>query len=270
MKVEVVKLAVAQNAWILVEGEELVTLEKCMAVKKGSYNSPDGKKMKISPGETILYQYVEDGSITVHPTNTYCQVCPFRYIKAPWQISPLSLPKSDFPCSVKFTSDQEEGKTAAKFSKIALPSDCNRHWSLDGPKVYLMDEQVQSCPYKRIRTASLRPERTSMMISEELAMLFNTTKKEVLMLPGCTQLTLYHTSLGTVYLTFDNRAAGLPEVVIRDLILTLKYLEHKNSRALSDLNNRVERGGCSTWLNIKNDQDYLHPLRSEGAVPCLG
>ena len=26
---------------------------------------------------------------------------------------------------------------------------------------------------------------------------------------------------------------------------------------------RVERGGCSTWLNIKNDQDYLHPVHRE-------
>ena len=108
-----------------------------------------------------------------------------------------------------------------------------------------------------------------MMILDDLAMLFNVTKKEVLLLPGCPQLTLYHTSLGTVYLTFDRRAAGLPEVVSRDvrsnqdLIPTLKYLEHQNSRALSDLNGRVESGGCSTWLNVKNDQDYLHPLRRE-------
>ena len=108
-----------------------------------------------------------------------------------------------------------------------------------------------------------------MMISDNLVKLFNVTKKEVLLLPGCPQLTLYHTSLGTVYLTFDQRAAELPEVVSmdvrsdQDLIPTLKYLEHQNSRALKDLNDRVDRGGCSTWLNFKNDQDYLHPLRHE-------
>ena len=55
-----------------VEAEEAVTLEQCFATKKGSYTSPDGKKMRISPWETILYQFIEDGSITVHPTNTYC------------------------------------------------------------------------------------------------------------------------------------------------------------------------------------------------------
>ena len=108
-----------------------------------------------------------------------------------------------------------------------------------------------------------------MIILEDLAMLFNTTKKKVLTLPGCPQLTLYHTTLDTVYLTFDKRAAGLPEIVSRDvrsdqdLLPTLKYLEHQNPLALSDLKDQVERGGCSTWLNIKNDQDYLHPMRRE-------
>ena len=94
-----------------------------------------------------------------------------------------------------------------------------------------------------------------MMISDNLAMLFNVTKTEVLLLPGCPELTQHHTSLGTVSIPFGKRAAGLPEVMSldvrsdQDLILTLKYLE--------------QRGGCKTWLNIHNDQDYLHPLRRE-------
>ena len=83
-------------------------------------------------------------------------------------------------------------------------------------------------------------------------------------------MTLHHTSLGMVSITFDNRAAGLPEVVsldVRsDLLPTLKYLEHQNARALSDLNDRVENGGCTTWLNIHNDKDYFHPLRREPGV----
>ena len=71
-----------------------------------------------------------------------------------------------------------------------------------------------------------------MMISDNLAMLFNVTKMEVLLLPGCPQLTLHHTSLGTVSITFDKIAAGLPEVMSldvrsdQDLLPTLKYLEH--------------------------------------------
>ena len=56
-----------------------------------------------------------------------------------------------------------------------------------------------------------------MMISDELAMLFNMTKTDVLLLPGCPQLTLHHTALRPVSSTFDNRAAGLPEVVSLDV-----------------------------------------------------
>ena len=50
-----------------IESDEPATLEQCMTPKKGSYNLSDGKRVQISPGETILYQYIEDGSITVHP-----------------------------------------------------------------------------------------------------------------------------------------------------------------------------------------------------------
>ena len=133
----------------------------------------------------------------------------------------------------------------------------------------MLDDQAQACPFKRIRSVSLRPEGTSMMISDNLALLFNVTKTEVLLVPGCPQLTPHHTSLGTVSITFDKRAAGLPEVISldmrsdQDLLLTLKHLEHQNACALSDLNDRVENGGCTARLNIHNDKDYLHPLRHE-------
>ena len=56
-----------------IEADEPVTLEQCMSAKKGFYNTPDGKRVPIAPGETVLYQFIEDGSITVHPTNTYCE-----------------------------------------------------------------------------------------------------------------------------------------------------------------------------------------------------
>jgi len=41
-----------------IESDEPVTLEQCMSAKKGFFNSPDGKRVQISPGETILYQYI--------------------------------------------------------------------------------------------------------------------------------------------------------------------------------------------------------------------
>lgn len=192
---------------------EVKAEEQCLAVKKGSCNSPDGKKVKISPGETILYQYVEDGSITVHPKNSYCQGVSLPLLKGTLEDQSLVFTQIKF-LMLRGGYIRTRGQTAAaKFSRIALPSNCNHHWCLDGSKVYILDEQPLTCPYQKICTASLRLEGTSMMISDDLAMLVNTTKKEVLMLPGCPQLTLYHSSLGTVYLTFNRRAAGLPDIV---------------------------------------------------------
>ena len=73
------------------------------------------------------------------------------------------------------------------------------------------------CPYKKIHTIDLRLEENSLMISNGLAMLFNTTKQEVIMIPGCPQLTILHMSLGTVFITFDKRADGLPDILSRDI-----------------------------------------------------
>jgi len=252
-----------------IEADEPVTLEQCMAAKKGFYNAPDGKRVSIAAGETILYQFIEDGSITVHPTNTYCEGVTLPLHQGTVADQTLILTQVRFSMLREVYLRTRGGKTAAKLSRISLPTGCNRNWCVDGPRVYLLDDQVQACPFKKIRAVNLRSEGTNMMISDELAMLFNVTKTEVLLLPGCPQLTLHHTALGTVSITFDKRAAGLPEVVSldvrsdQDLIPTLRYLEHQNAQALSDINNRVENGGCTTWLNIYNDKDYLHPLRRE-------
>ena len=251
-----------------IEADEPVTLEQCMSAKKGFYNTPDGKPVSIAAGDTILYQFIEDGSITVHPTNTYCEGVTLPLHQGTVADQTLILTQVRFSMLREVYLRTRGGKTAAKHSRISLPTGCNRNWCVDGPRVYLLDDQVQACPFKRIRVVNLRSKGINLMISDELAMLFNITKTEVLLLPGCPQLTLHHTALGTVSITFDKRAAGLPEVVSmdvrsdQDLIPTLHYLEHQNAHALSDINNRVENGGCTTWLNIYNDKDYLHPLMS--------
>ena len=214
-----------------IESDKPVTLEQCMSAKKGFYNAPDGKRVQITPGETILYQFIEDGLITVHPTNTYCEGVSLPLHKG--TVADLSLILTvRFSMLLEMYLRTRGGKTAAKHSRVSLPSDCARSWCIDGPRVYLLDDQAEACLFKRIRSVSLRAEGTSMMISDNLAMLFNVTKREVLLIPGCPQLTLHHTSLGTVSITFDTRASGLPEVVSldvrsdQDLLPTLKYLEH--------------------------------------------
>ena len=220
-----------------VEADEPVTLEKCMSAKKGFYNTPDGKRVSIAAGDTILYQFIEDGSITVHPTNTFCEGVSLPLHQGTVADQTLILTQVRFSMLHEVYLRMRGGKTAAKHSRVSLPTGCNRKWCVDGPRVYLLDDQVQACPFKRIRVVNLRPEGTKMMISDELAMLFNVTKTEVLLLPGCPQLTLHHTALGTVSITFDKRVAELPEVVSldgrsdQDLIPTLRYLEHQNAHA---------------------------------------
>lgn len=108
-----------------VEAEQEVNLEECLVAKKGSYNSPDSKKMKISPGETIPYQYVEDGSITVHPTNTYCQGMSLLLNQGTLADQSLVLTQIKFSMLREVYIRTRGGQIAAKFSKIALPADCN-------------------------------------------------------------------------------------------------------------------------------------------------
>ena len=129
-----------------------------------------------------------------NPTNTYCQGMSLPLHQGTLAHQSLDLTQIKFSMLREVNIRARGGHTAAKFSRTALSSDCNHNWCLDGPKVYLLDEQPTSCPYKKLRPVSLRSEGTSMMISDDLAMLFNTTKKEVIMLPGCPQITLYHTS----------------------------------------------------------------------------
>ena len=98
-----------------IESDEPVTLEQCMTPKKGSYNSPDGKRVQISPGETILYQYIEDGSITVHPMNTYCEGVSLP-LQGTLADQSLVLTQIRFSMISEVYLRTRGGKTAAKYS----------------------------------------------------------------------------------------------------------------------------------------------------------
>ena len=54
-----------------IEVEISVSPQVCQkALREKQFVAPDGKIMDVKMDEEILYQYVEDGSITVHPSNT--------------------------------------------------------------------------------------------------------------------------------------------------------------------------------------------------------
>ena len=115
-----------------IERDEPVMLEQCMTAKKGFYNSPDGKRMQISPGETILYQYIEDGSITIHPTNTHCEGVSLPLHQGTIADQSLVLTQIRISMLSEAYLRTRDGKIAAKFSRVSLPSNCSKSWCLDG------------------------------------------------------------------------------------------------------------------------------------------
>ena len=106
-----------------IESNETVTLEQSMTVKKGFYNSPDGKQLQISQGKTILYQYIEDGSITVHPTNTHCEGVSLPLHQGTIADQSLILTQIRFSMLREVYLRTRVGKTAAKNSRVSLPAD---------------------------------------------------------------------------------------------------------------------------------------------------
>ena len=44
-----------------IEADEPVTLEQCMSARKGFYNTQDGKRIPITPGETVLQWHNKGG-----------------------------------------------------------------------------------------------------------------------------------------------------------------------------------------------------------------
>ena len=58
-----------------IEADKPVTLEQCMSAKKEFFKTPDGKRIPIAPGDSILYQFIEDGSIKVHPQIHIAREC---------------------------------------------------------------------------------------------------------------------------------------------------------------------------------------------------
>ena len=152
------------------------------------------------------------------------------------------------------------GVAVARYSRVSLPTCCVKSRCVHGA-------QAETCSSKRIRTANLRLERSNLLISDELTMLFNGTKTEVQWLSGCTPMTLHQTALGTVSIVSGKRSAKLSEIENRDVIKdqdllpSLKILKHQNPEGLWNLNSRVRNGGCSTRLNVHDDKNYLHPWR---------
>ena len=43
----------------------------------------------------------------------------------------------------------------------------------------------------------------------------------------------------------------------------IAYMTHHNKEMLQEVQKEQDIGSCEQWLNIKNDQDYLHPVEKK-------
>ena len=142
-----------------VETSRSVSMEECnQAYTKHSFKASDGKILKIEPGEELLYQFVEDGSITVVGYNTFCSG-----VKLPLHHSQIAE-QSLVLTQVRFTLDKEvflrtkDGKMLARQKRQSLPDEC--FWQdsgcIDGGVAYSFDKGTVTCPYKLVRPVQLQ------------------------------------------------------------------------------------------------------------------
>ena len=126
---DIVELTHTGSSWI--KADEPVTLEQCMSAKKGFFKTPDRKRIPIAPGDSVLYQFIEDGSIMVHPTNTYCQGVSLPLHQGTVGDQSLVLTQIRFSMLREVYLKTRGGKTAAKYSRVSLPTGCARSWCMD-------------------------------------------------------------------------------------------------------------------------------------------
>ena len=134
-----------------------VSVEECLkAYMQHTFEASDGKLLRVEPGESVLYQYVDDGSITVLWYNTFCQGV----------------------------------KLQLHHSQIADES-----LVLDGSLAYTFDKSTLSCPFKRVRTVQLQQDQDNkLLIDAQLGLLFNTMGTKKLEVEGCPSLSLIYTT----------------------------------------------------------------------------
>ena len=156
-----------------------MSVEECQKVyTQHTYEASDGKILRVEPGESMLYQFIEDGSITVVGYNTICQGVKLQLHHS--QIADESLVLTQ----IRFTLDKEvflrnkSGKMLAKQSRRAVPDECwwRKGGCLDGSLAYIFDEGSLTCPFKRVRAVQLQPDdENKLLLDAQLGLLFNVT-----------------------------------------------------------------------------------------------
>lgn len=82
-------------------------------------------------------------------------------------------------------------------------------------------------------------------------------------------MTIYSSTLKEVIISLEPQAHMLSpfeSINIResqDLLPTLSYMAHHNKETLQEVRGELTIGKFEQWLDIKNDQDYLHTIEKK-------
>ena len=222
----------------------------------------------------MLYQYVEDGSITVLGYNTFCKGVKLQLHHS--QIADQSLVLTQ----IRFTLDKEvllrnkNGKMLTKQSRKTMPDEC--YWQeqgcIDSSFAYVFDKGALSCPFKRVRAVQLlQDDDSKLLIDAQLGLLFNTTETRKLEVEGCPCLNLTYTTYDGVIISMDMEAKDLPLVKAlniheaNSLGPALEFFHHNNHNLVQSLIRQQLEGNCEAWMQISNLRDHPHPtLKQRG------
>ena len=148
-----------------------------------------------------------------------------------------------------------------------LPKDClpTHGACLVEGKSYLFDEKPPTCPYKLVRNVQQEQEEDKLVLDRSLGLLLNPTISRKLEMPGCQPLTIFATTLEGIFISMDRRASSLLLIQAldlretEDLLPTLTFMSHENSKVIQSVKMAQEVGNCDSWMRIRSDHDYLHP-----------
>ena len=162
----------------------------------------------------------------MHPTNTYCQGVSLPLHRGTVADQTLILTQIRFSMICEVYLRTRGGKTAAKFARVSLPSSCSKKWCLDGSRVYLLDDQAQSCPFKRIRSLSLRQEGSLMISDKYMANLDNRVITQHLSVQPCNDLyPILVRSTTSGWISVSTRVLQVPPPMKMEIASSYKPLE---------------------------------------------
>ena len=103
-----------------------VSPAECLrAWKQNKFTAPDRKSLNIVPGDSVLYQFIENESITVNSTNTYCQGVNLKLHQSQVVEQTLVLTQIRFSMMGEVFLQDVSGKIRAKNHATELPKDCS-------------------------------------------------------------------------------------------------------------------------------------------------